>query len=353
MVLALAVVLAMIATTMINYSGYMQKRELDKLPLIGSQKPLQTVKAFISCRPWLEAQGLQFAGTFVKAIAVGLAPLSVVQPINTAGIAVLAVLAITKLGERPTLSDWLGIGAIVVGLIMLGRSLIGVPAKAFSYNPFVLWFFVVFFFIIAGISLHRGFTRKGAQAPNLIAMASGVLIGLTAVIIKLGWNDFGSRFWEHGFRNALLSPYLYLIVLLPFVTLILDQTAMQRGKAIVVVPITTGMSNLIPIIIGIVAMHEPMPKSAGMFLLRLASFVFIIGGSVILSLRKDEENEKEKGGTAEGTVASARRRTPGPSPAAGGSPVTRRRRLAAGEQAGGETANGEGSATGRRRGDPG
>ncbi len=293
MAIAIAVVLALIATTMINYSGYMQKRELDMLPLIGSLKPLETIKAFIKCRPWLEAQGLQFAGTFVKAIAVGLAPLSIVQPINTAGIAVLALLAITKLNERPSITDWLGIGTIIVGLFMLGRSLIGVPTKAFSYNPFVLWFFVIFFFIIAGISLHTGFTKKHANAPNLIAVASGVLIGLTAVIIKLGWNDFGSRFWEHGFRHALLSPYLYLIIILPIITLVLDQTAMQRGKAIVVVPITTGMSNLIPIIIGIMAMHEPLPSSAGMFILRLASFVFIIGGSIILSLRREEGTEKK------------------------------------------------------------
>jgi uncharacterized membrane protein len=292
MVLALAVIMALVATTMINYSGYMQKRELDKLPLIGSQKPLETVKAFIKCRPWLEAQGLQFAGTFIKAIAVGLAPLSVIQPINTAGIAVLAVLAITKLGERPSISDWLGIGTIIVGLLMLGRTLIGVPTKAFSYNPFVLWFFVIFFFAAAGLSLYNGFAKKHPNAPNLIAVASGVLIGLTAVIIKLGWNDVGSRFWEHGFRNALLSPYLYLIVILPVITLVLDQIAMQRGKAIIVVPITTGMSNLIPIIIGIVAMHEPMPSTTGMFLLRLASFVFIIGGSIILSLRREEGEEK-------------------------------------------------------------
>ena len=294
MILALAVVLALVATTMINYSGYMQKRELDKLPLIGSQKPLETIKAFIKCIPWLEAQGLQFAGTLVKAIAVGLAPLSVIQPINTAGIAVLAVLAITKLGERPSIADWLGIGTIIIGLLMLGRSLIGVPTQSFSYNPFVLWFFVVFFFAVAGLSLYNGFTRKHPNAPNLIAVASGVLIGLTAVIIKLGWNDFGSRFWNNGFRNALLSPYLYLIILLPIITLVLDQIAMQRGKAIIVVPITTGMSNLIPIIIGIVAMHEPMPSSAGMFLLRMGSFVFIIGGSIILSLRKEDEEEEEE-----------------------------------------------------------
>ncbi|MDI6873663.1 MAG: hypothetical protein QME89_00925 [Actinomycetota bacterium] len=292
----MAIILAMVATTMINYSGYMQKRELDKLPLIGSQKPLQTAKAFLSCRPWLEAQGLQFAGTFIKGIAVGLAPLSVVQPINTAGIAVLAVLAITKLGERPSISDWLGIGTIVVGLFMLGRSLIGVPSRAFSYNPVVLWFFVIFFFLVAGLSLFNGITKKGEQAPNLIAVASGVLVGITAVLIKLAWNDFGSRFWLHGFRHALASPFIWMVFFLPFVTLVLDQMAMQRGKAIVVVPITTGMSNLIPIIVGIVAMHEPMPSSAGMFLLRLGSFVFIIGGAVILSLRKGEETGVEPGG---------------------------------------------------------
>ncbi|MEW6554579.1 MAG: hypothetical protein AB1384_09870 [Actinomycetota bacterium] len=288
-----AVVLAVIATCMINYSGYMQKRELDTLPLIGSEKTLETVKAFLRCRPWLEAQGLQFGGTFIKGIAVGLAPLSVVQPINTAGIALLAWLAITKLGEKPSWSDWLGIGAIIAGLFMLGISLFGVATKAFSYNAYILWFFVIFFFAVAGFSLFNGFTKKHAQAPNLIATASGILIGLTAVLIKLAWNDIGARFWEHGFRHALLSPYIYLIILLPIITLVLDQIAMQRGKAIVVVPIITGMSNLIPIIIGIVAMHEPMPSSGGMFLLRILSFVFIVGGSIILSLRRSESKEKK------------------------------------------------------------
>lgn len=291
MLLGLAVILAVIATCMINYSGYMQKRELDKLPLIGSQKPWETVKTFFKCRPWVEAQLLQFGGTFIKGLALGLAPLSIIQPINTAGIALLAVLAITKLGEKPTTSDWVGIGTIMVGLLMLGRSLIGVETKAFTYSPLILWFFVFLFFAVAGISLYHGIKRRDEQAPNLIAVASGVLIGLTAVIIKLGWNDFGSRFWEQGFRHALLSPYLWLLILLPIVTLVLDQVAMQRGKAIVVVPITTGMSNLIPIIIGIVAMHEPLPTSGGMLFLRIGSFVCIIGGAIILSLRK--ENQKE------------------------------------------------------------
>jgi len=287
-ILILAIIMAFVATAMINYSGYMQKRELDKLPLIGSQRPLETLRTFLSCKPWLEAQGLQLAGTFIKGIAVGLAPLSIVQPINTSGIALLAVLAITRLKEKPTLYDWLGIGTIVVGLFMLGRSLVGAPTRRFSYNQVVLWFFVIFFFAAATLALYRGLTQRHQRAANLIALANGVLIGLTAVLVKLAWNDFGSRFWTRGFRHAISSPFIWLVFFLPFVTLVFDQIAMQRGKAVVVVPITTGMSNLIPIIIGIVAMHEPLPKSAGMLLLRLASFVAIIGGSMILSLRRDE-----------------------------------------------------------------
>lgn len=288
-ILILAIFMAFVATAMINYSGYMQKRELDKLPLIGTQKPLETLRTFLSCKPWLEAQGLQLAGTFIKGIAVGLAPLSIIQPINTSGIALLAILAITKLREKPTLYDWLGIGTIVLGLFMLGRSLVGAPTKRFSYNQVVLWFFVIFFFVAASVALYRGLTQRHQRAANLIALANGVLIGLNAVLVKLAWNDFGSRFWMKGFRHAVSSPFIWLVFLMPFVTLVFDQIAMQRGKAVVVVPITTGMSNLIPIIIGIVAMHEPLPKSGGMLLLRLASFVAIIGGSMILSLRKDDE----------------------------------------------------------------
>ncbi len=147
---------------------------------------------------------------------------------------------------------------------------------------------------MAGFSLFNGFAKKHEQAPNFIAVASGILIGLTAVIIKLGWNDIGSRFWEHGFRHALVSPYLYMILFLPFITLVLDQIAIQRGKAIIVIPIITGMSNIIPIIIGIIAMHDPMPSTAGMFILRLASFVFIIGGSIILSFKKGDEKEPKQ-----------------------------------------------------------
>jgi hypothetical protein len=55
----------------------------------------------------------------------------------------------------------------------------------------------------------------------------------------------------------------------------------------VVIPLVTGFSNLIPIVVGFIAFREPFPQGALMISLRLGSILLIIGGAVLLSLRKD------------------------------------------------------------------
>ena len=57
--LALGALLAIVATVLINYSNYLMKRELGNLPRIGSESALRTIRAFLNCRPWLKAQGIQ------------------------------------------------------------------------------------------------------------------------------------------------------------------------------------------------------------------------------------------------------------------------------------------------------
>jgi len=55
--------------------------------------------------------------------------------------------------------------------------------------------------------------------------------------------------------------------------------------AIVVVPLVTGFSNLIPVVVGFLAFREPFPTGAVMASLRLGSILLIIGGATLLSLR--------------------------------------------------------------------
>lgn len=287
MKLAVGAFLALIATTLINYSNYLQKRQLALLPRIGTAKAMDTVKAFLGCRPWLAAQGMQIAGAWTHNVAVAFAPLSVVQPVNAAGICLLVFLAITRLKEKASFVDWAGIVSIVAGVLMLGVTLFKTQAATTAYRPVILWFFIVLMIVVAFSTLVMSFVRKDERASSFVGIGVGCLVGLTAIFTKMAWTDIGNRWGEYKAAGFLFSSFFWFAVVITLVSMVLFQTALQRGSAIVVIPLVTGFSNLIPIVVGFIAFREPFPKGALMISLRLGSILLIIGGAVLLSLRKE------------------------------------------------------------------
>ena len=287
MALAFGVLLSLIGTVLVNYSNYLMKRELEFLPRIGSQSAIKTIRTFMNCRPWLQAQGLQIMGTFGHGIAVGLAPLSVIQPINASGICLLVLLAVTRLKEKASIVDWIGIGSIIVGVLLLGVTLVQSSSKTPEYRPAILWLFIVLLVGVVVASLTAAFMREDDRASSLLVIGNGVLVGLTAIFMKMAWTDIGNRWGEFRVAGFVYSAYFWIAIVTTLVSLVIFQIALQRGSAIVVVPLVTGFSNLIPIIVGLVAFREPFPTSGVMASLRLASIFLIIGGAVLLSLRRE------------------------------------------------------------------
>ncbi len=283
----LAVILSLVGTVLVNYSMYMQKRELNDLPRLEIKGALKTIRVFISNISWLEAQGLMFLGTFIHSLALIFGPLSVVAPIHTSGVVLLAILAIVKLGERAGVIDWIGIGCTFLGLILLGISLAGTSGSESAHNTFFTGFFIVLLYATAAVCFVNAFRKRGARESVLIAIGTGVLLGLNDILEKLFWPDAGNRLWNEGFWHVFLSPYLWMIVAIAVVTLFMYQVALQRGKAIVVIPVVNSLSNLIPILVGLMAFGEPFPSSIGMIFMRLLSIVLIVGGAVVLSLKKE------------------------------------------------------------------
>jgi drug/metabolite transporter (DMT)-like permease len=287
MALALGVLMALAGTILVNYSNFLMKRQLAFLPRIGSESALKTIRAFLKSRLWLQAQGMQILGTFSHGIAVGLAPLSVVQPINAAGICLLVMLAVTRLKEKASMVDWIGIGAIVVGVLMLGVTLVNTTTKTYAYRPVILWFFIVLLVGTVAVSITAAFMREDERASSFLGIGTGVLVGLTAIFMKMGWTDVGNRWGEFKVAGPIYSSFFWLAIVTTIIAAVLFQVALQRGAAIVVVPLVTGFSNLIPIIVGLVAFREPFPTGGLMVFLRLCSVLFIIGGAILLSLRRE------------------------------------------------------------------
>ncbi|MBU1671226.1 MAG: hypothetical protein KKF41_09165 [Actinobacteria bacterium] len=288
----IGVVLALLATGLINYANYLMKRELDQLPRIGSQSAPATVRAFLNCTPWLHAQGLQILGAWTHNVALALAPLSIVQPINASGICLLAILAVTRLKEKASVVDWLGIISIVIGISVLGVTLLQTSQKSAAPHTVVLWFFIVFMIAVSGFSLVSAFTRKDERASSFLGIGVGMLVGLTAIFTKMAWTDLGNRWAEYRVAGFIFSLYFWMAIGITLFCMVLFQIALQRGSAIVVIPLVTGFSNMIPIVVGLLAFREPFPRSSLMIALRLGSILLIIGGAVLLSLRRDDASRK-------------------------------------------------------------
>lgn len=282
------IILAFIATSLVNYAVFMQKRELNHLPRIGKGPLRETVHAFLNCRPWVEAQILQTAGTWASNFAIGLAPLSVVQPINASGVALLAILAVTKLKEKASALDWVGTGSILVGVLLLGITLVKTPQASESYHSVVLWFFVFLISAVCVSTLGAALFRKGERTSSFLGIGVGLMVGLTDIFTKMAWVDIYNRWYEYRIAGFIFSSHFWMAIFLAVAAMAFNQIALQRGKAIIVVALVTGFSNLIPTVVGILAFGEPLPSGALMIFLRLLSVLLIIGGAVFLSLKGEK-----------------------------------------------------------------
>jgi len=286
--LIFGVLMAAVAAFCMNYGIFLSKREVDQLPMLGAHGTLKTIKAFVTSRPWLKAQGLQLLAGLLHVVAIGLAPLSIVEPIGAAGICFLVILSVIYLGERAQLSDWLGIAVILAGIVLLGITLVR-PSEAFSYRPIVTWFFIIVLGALAIRSFYIAFSRKGKDTSGFAGIGLGVLIGLNAVLIKLAWNDIGNLWHLYHLGSLWRSSYAVLAFVGSLSAQVFFQVTLQRGRALVIVPLVTGLSNMIPIMVGVLALKDPFPTQGKMIMLRLLAFLFIIGGAVLLGLKRPDE----------------------------------------------------------------
>ncbi len=291
--LIFGVLIAAVAAFCMNYGIFLSKREVDQLPMLGAHGTWSTIKAFATSRPWLKAQGLQLLAGMLHVVAIGLAPLSIVEPIGAAGICFLVILTVVYLGEKASWLDWLGIGIMVLGVALLGVSLVA-PKQKFSYHPIVVWFFIILLLSVVIYSFYVAFTRRKEEISIFAGIGLGCLVGLNAILIKLAWNDVGHIWSTYHLASLWHSSYALLAFIGSLAAQILFQITLQRGKAMLIVPLQTGFSNMIPIVVGVLALKEPFPTEGKLIFLRLLAFFFIIGGAVLLSLQGEKEQAPEK-----------------------------------------------------------
>ncbi|MHB8895344.1 MAG: hypothetical protein ACYC99_09245, partial [Candidatus Geothermincolia bacterium] len=146
---AFAVIIAFAGSFFTNYSTYLQKRAVDSLPRMEIRTSWQVVRRFVTSVPWVGAMAMDGLGTGLYMVALIYLPVSVVEPILTAGIALLAYLAITRLGETPRRADYAAIAMTVLGVVFLALSLIEGVSQVKTYHAVELWFVTAIILAVA------------------------------------------------------------------------------------------------------------------------------------------------------------------------------------------------------------
>ncbi len=184
--------------------------------------------------------------------ALSFADVSVVQSVHGFGVVVLALAAWLMLGERLTRRTIMGMFLITAGVLVMGlmagegRTFTSLETldEAFWSTPSLV--LCTCLGVIAAVSWFIGPRFKGM--PLAIGAASASVLGITLVkflttrLSILGWGDLLSSASSWGFIVAATVAMS--------LTLVLQQTAYQAGRAVVVVTAFNATTILLPLAVG-------------------------------------------------------------------------------------------------------
>ncbi len=233
---------------------------------------------------WLLGLFLQPLGYGLYIWALELAPLHIVQAIMSSGVIIFVLFAVGFLGERLTGFEWGAIGAVVVGMTLLGISLTPDAESAQPHSdPHVVLYLSL---ILVGLSALTWLAPAVLGTPDqrgmAVAAASGILLGLASIYARgLALVVAHSRAGE-GLGRAVASPYAWLTLFANMIGFALLLAAFREGRASIVVALSATLSNVVPILAAMLALGERLPADHWLATSRLLALVLTLGGAALL-----------------------------------------------------------------------
>ena len=274
-----AIALALVATCCYQVGTVMQKLGADRMPRIGlGGGQRSVVRAFLRSPIWLGGLAVTIAGwvLFLKAIAN--APVSIVQPVLGFGLCLLALFSVVFLHEQLRPLEWLGIGLMVGGIVLLGIS--GAQERDRATAVSLLGLVAVSVAILGVLAVTARIARGGRRIPLAVVLgfASGVLIGLGALYTKALFMSLGA-----GAAIVAWAIFLPLMLLANVGGLWVTQAGFQQGRALIVVAMNAVTNKIVTIVGGMATLGELLPTDTPLAAARVVGFVTILVGTAILA----------------------------------------------------------------------
>lgn len=223
---------------------------------------------------WLLANGLDLIAVALQTGALRSGAIVLVQPLMVSGL-ILAVPAEAALNRRPVSRRDLA-GVVVGGLALAVFVVVADPGGGIDAPRLSAWLVVLIAGgVIAGAAVAVGRTLRGAGRAIGLGIATGVLYGITAALLK----DCSTQV---AHPLTLLSDWrLYALLVVGLVGFALNQNVFQAGSLAAGLTAMTLTEPIVALVIGTTAFHEHLdaggPRGAG-----LAAAALGIAASIIL-----------------------------------------------------------------------
>ncbi len=291
MMLAAGLVLALLSTVALNAGFYLQHEASGGLAKLTLRHPIASLSTLFTNRRWLVGFTTGLAGWGLYIVALAFAPLSLVQATSAGGVGLLALL-VRAGGVRLSARERTAVAASVGGLLLLGVSLpAGTPHAAHTG-----WVLPLVWVLssLAAAAVAAGPATLVLRPGAGLAMASGLLYAAGDVATKAAVGGTSPVF-----VFALLLPLCHGLA---FVSL---QLAFQRGSAMATAGVSSLLTNLLPIVAGIVVFSEQMPGGLAGVLRALGFAGAVIGAALLAGLGRHEAGGSDVGAARPGARAAS------------------------------------------------
>jgi hypothetical protein len=245
-------------------------------PDVAMRSPLRSASALFRSRWWAIGFGLAFLAWCLHVAALSMAPLSLVQAVIAGGLAMLAIPARRWFGIAICRREMAGMALCAVGLSFLALTA-GHARTGIGFDPATMLGFQCGLLTLGGL-LMLSSSRQAVQGPILLAVAAGILLGVSDVSLKALADLVPAA------PISLLSPWTVTAILGGIGAFLALGRGLQIGEPVAVIVAFSAAATLAAISGGIVVFGDPMGSDALAVVGRSLAFVAVIGAAALLPM---------------------------------------------------------------------
>jgi multidrug transporter EmrE-like cation transporter len=278
--------LALVAAVTYNSGLVLEKRALENMPRLNLRRQLDFARTLLTTPGWLGGFALILVGLACQFVVLSIEPLTIAQPLLAGGVAIVLVLSRVVLRERMGRGEAWCLAALAVSVVLLSMSAGGGAGRDASIAsvcavalPSVL--LALFIYNSASRAAER---RHRVPAPGVaFGFGTGLMYGVAALGIKgLSGLLAQHRPPGHLVLAAAESPYLYMFGCCALGGFGLFQSALQRCRASIIVPVNNIAGSLYFVMAGSLLFHEHLPADPLRLSLRIGGI--LAAASVLILL---------------------------------------------------------------------